>query len=75
MTTPAGEDMDVGVREVTREEAWAMLDADCRRVLGISVEEFAERYNAGYYDDPDDHPKVMELGTELEFLQHAEASR
>ncbi len=75
MTTPAGDHDGVTVREITRDEAWAMLDADCRRVLGISAEEFATRYNAGEYDDPDDDPKLMRLAMDLEFLQQADAAR
>jgi hypothetical protein len=59
----------VETREITREEAWAMLDADARRYLGISAEEFARRYNAGEYDDPDDDRRIMSLAFDLEFLQ------
>lgn len=59
----------VTYREITREEAWTMLDADIRRYLGIGAEEFAHRYNAGEYDDPDDDPKLMGLAMRLEFLQ------
>jgi len=64
----------VTYREITREEAWTMLDADTRRYLGISAEEFARRYNAGEYDDPDDDPIVMRLGSRLEFLQQPDAT-
>jgi hypothetical protein len=60
---------DVEIREITREEAWAMLDADTRRYLGISAEEFARRYNAGEYDDPDDDTRIMGLAMRLEFMQ------
>ena len=68
MTTEPDE-TDVKYREITDEEAWAMLDAETRRCLGIGIEEFARRYNAGEYDDPDDDPKIMRLGSRLEFLQ------
>lgn len=58
----------VTYREITREEAWALLDEDSRRSLGIGVKEFARRYHAGEYDDPDDDPIVMRLAFRLEFL-------
>ncbi len=66
------EDADVTSRAITREEAWAMLDEETRRYLGIGVAEFARRYNAGEYDDPDDDPQIMRLGFRLEFLQQEE---
>lgn len=56
-------------RVITREELIARLDAETRRLLGISVAEFARRYNAGEYDDPDDHPIVRRLMFDIEFLQ------
>jgi hypothetical protein len=63
------EETGVEVREITRAEAWALLDEDCRRRLGIGVEEFARRYHAGAYDDPDDEPfTIMPLAMELESL-------
>lgn len=61
-------------RTITREEAWAMLDTETRRYLGIGVKEFARRYHAGEYDDPDDDPKLMGLAMELEFLERNEAA-
>ncbi len=70
MVTPADDAADLPpVIEMTREESWAMLDEDCRAYLGIGVKEFAARYHAGEYDDPDDDPKLMELAMELEFLE------
>jgi len=38
-------------------------------LLGIGADEFARRYNAGEYDDPDDDPRLMRLAFHLEFLQ------
>jgi hypothetical protein len=61
-------------REISREEAWALLDAATHRYLGISVDEFARRYNAGEYDDPDDDPVIMQLAFDLEFLQRNETA-
>lgn len=77
MTIDRGEmdadELGVTVREVTRDEAWAMLDRETQRTLGIGVEEFARRYNAGEYDDPDDDPFIMRLAFRLEFLQQNDA--
>jgi len=64
----------VTYREITRAEAWAMLDADTHRYLGIGVKEFARRYHAGEYDDPDDDPFIIRLAMELEFLERNEAA-
>jgi len=63
------EETSVGYREITREESWAALDEHTRRLLGIGADEFARRYNAGEYDDPDDDPRLMRLAFHLEFLQ------
>ena len=68
------EETGVEVREITRAEAWALLDEDCRRRLGVGVEEFARRYHAGEYDDPDDDPDVMWLAMELESLERNQAA-
>ena len=69
MTTPADEADEVQARDITREESWAMLDEWCREYLGIGVQEFARRYHAGEYDDPDDDPKIMQLAFRLETLE------
>lgn len=65
--TSEPDEIDMPVREITRDEAWALLDEDARRRLGIGVHEFARRYHAGEYDDPDDDPPIMELAMRLEF--------
>jgi hypothetical protein len=67
------EDDEFDYHEITREEAWAMLDDDTRRYLGVGAAEFARRYNANEYGDPDDDPKLMRLAMELESLQRNEA--
>ena len=69
MTTPADETDEVQARDITREEAWAMLDEWCQEYLGIGVQEFARRYHAGAYDDPDDDLKIMRLAIFLESLE------
>ena len=68
------EEPGVEYREITREEARAELDRDTHRYLGIGVEEFARRYHAGKYDDPDDDPFIMRLAMELEFLERITAA-
>jgi hypothetical protein len=73
MTTEPDES-GITYREITRDEAWALLDEDTRRRLGIGVEEFARRYHAGEYDDPDDDPDVMWLAMELESLERIQAA-
>lgn len=75
MVTPADEPSGVTIREISHEESWAMLDADCRAYLGISAREFADRYNRGEYDDPDHDTKLMRLAMRLEFLQPSDTSR
>lgn len=73
--TSEPEETSVTYREITREEAWKLLDEDTRRRLGIGVEEFARRYHAGEYDDPDDDPFVtMEFAMRLESLERNEAA-
>ncbi len=67
------EEPNVEYREITREEAWAQLDQETHHRLGIGVEEFARRYHAGEYDDPDDDPFIMRLAFRLEFLQQNDA--
>lgn len=56
-------------REITREQSWAMLDAWCREFLGIGVEEFARRYHAGEYGDPDSDGRISMLAFRLESLE------
>ncbi|MGD9894440.1 MAG: hypothetical protein AB7R89_05875 [Dehalococcoidia bacterium] len=72
--TSEPEETGVTYREITHEEAWKLLDEDTRRRLGIGVEEFARRYHAGEYDDPDDNPDVMWLAMELESLERNQAA-
>jgi hypothetical protein len=52
-----------------------MLNEDARHCLGISAKEFARRYHAGEYDDPDDDPFIMRLAIDLESLELNEAAR
>lgn len=54
----------------TREQRRAFFDAETRRLLGISGEEFVRRWDRGEYetvaDDPS-HPEVMRLASLLPF--------
>ncbi len=40
---------------LTPEQARRLFDADVRRLLGISTEEFLQRWDAGEYADLDEH--------------------
>jgi DNA-directed RNA polymerase specialized sigma subunit len=61
------------IHELSKEEGREMFDRAVRRKLGISGEEFMRRWDAGYYDDPDDRtknpPEVMELGMLMDFAR------
>lgn len=45
-----------GVKELTVEEARAYFDAQARRLVGMSGEEFLRRLDAGEFDDLIDEP-------------------
>ncbi len=57
---------DNEIREISKEDGREMLDAQTRKYLGISAGEFIEKWDSGYYDDPDDRtkngPEIMRLG-------------
>lgn len=54
------------IYELSQEEGRELFDRAAWHHLGISGEEFMRRWDAGYYDDPDDRtknpPEVMEVG-------------
>ena len=57
-------------RILTEEEGRARFDETARRLLGISGDEFARRYDSGYYDDkPELHEQVIELYFMLPFFR------
>jgi hypothetical protein len=64
---------DGEVRELSREEGRRLFDRQARRYLGISGEEFLEKWDAGDYGDPDDRtknpPGVMQLAMLLPFVR------
>lgn len=61
------------VRELSREEGRQLFDRQARRYLGISGDEFLEKWDAGEYGDPDDRtknpPGVMQLAMLLPFVK------
>lgn len=61
------------IREISKEEGQEMFDREVRRCLGISGKEFMRRWDAGYYDDPDDRskngPEIMALGMLMDFAR------
>jgi len=64
MAMQAGnEDNGVGFRELSYEEGWELLDAEARRFLGISGEEFVRKWDAGEidFDDPETHSAVVRV--------------
>lgn len=71
MEKPKTEDNEI--REITKEEGHRMLDRQTRKYLDISADEFIERWDSGYYDDPDDRtkngPEIMALGMLIRFAR------
>ena len=51
-----------GIHWISREEARARFDAEARRVMGMSGDEFLRRYDAGDFMD------VHDDGENLEFV-------
>jgi hypothetical protein len=52
-------------RELTAEQSRALLEERVRRRLGIDLQEFIDRWQTGFYGDPDDHPEALELAVLL----------
>lgn len=44
---------DGGIRELSYEEGWALLDERAREFLGIGADEFLHRWDAGEYANVD----------------------
>jgi hypothetical protein len=51
------EHRDDGVRFLSREEARELFDARARELMGMSGEEFLQRYDAGEFDEIEDTPE------------------
>ena len=49
--------------EISYEEGWKLLDAEARRYLNMSGEEFVRKWDAGEidFDDPETHNAVVGL--------------
>lgn len=56
------------IREVTGEEAWAILEAAAQRELGISAKDFLGAWEAGKFDDDTERPSVMRVAMLLPFV-------
>lgn len=50
-----------GVDILNREEGEALFDAETRKLLGISGDEFLRRLDAGQYEGPDETPEARKV--------------
>lgn len=55
--------------ELTQEEAYALLDREARRHLGMSAEEFIAAWEKGEFDEDPDQPNVMYVAMLLPLAQ------
>lgn len=63
---------DGHIRELSNEQSWELFDRASRHYLDdLSGEEFLERWESGYYEDPDAEPGVMSVVMLLPFA-HSE---
>ena len=56
------------IRELSEEQAWELFDKAARYYLDISGDEFLERWDSGYYEDPD-QPEIMSVVVLLPFAR------
>ncbi len=56
----ANANIGIDVVELSEREEHAMLERSARQLLGISAEEFIQRWSSGAYRDCDD-PKVTQV--------------
>lgn len=49
------------IRELDQEEALLLFDAEARRSLGMTGEEFLRAWGAGEFDDDPDRPEIMRV--------------
>lgn len=59
---------DGHIRELSDEQSWELFDSAARYYLDISGDEFLDRWDAGYYDDPD-QLEVMSVVMLLPFVR------
>jgi hypothetical protein len=57
------------IQDLTYEEGRALFDNAARFYLGISGEEFVERWDSGYYDEDPDQPDVVDVVMLLPFAR------
>ncbi len=60
---------DGHIRELSDEQSWGLFDRASRHYLHLSGEEFLERWESGYYEDPDAEPGVMSVVMLLPFAR------
>jgi hypothetical protein len=58
-----------GYIDLTEEQAYALLDREAHRYLGMSAQEFIEAWEAGKFDDDPDQPNVMYVAMLLPLVQ------
>jgi hypothetical protein len=61
--------MSNGHIDLTEEQAYALLDREAHRYLGISAKEFIDAWEAGKFDDDPDQPNVMYVAMLLPLVQ------
>ena len=57
------------IRELSGEQSWELFERAAGHYLGLSGEEFLERWESGYYKDPDAEPGVMSVVMLLPFAR------
>ena len=55
--------------DLTREEAYALLDREAHRYLNMSAKEFIDAWEAGKFDEDPDQPDVMYVAMLLPLAQ------
>lgn len=59
------------VPAITIQEGWQILDEEAQRLLHMSAHEFIEKWDAGFWSepDPDAYPGVMSVGMLLPLVR------
>lgn len=66
---PATTETDEYVNVVSDEEAWEIFESETQRLLGMSADEFIEKFDSGYWPDPDAVGRVMYLASVRTFAE------
>ena len=53
------------LQELTPDQSRLLLEERVQRRLGIELQEFIRRWQAGLYDGPDDNPDALEIAVLL----------